>query len=109
MKKVCLIIEWIKLPQNLKDLIKKRYEHFYRDIYLKHRSEFCARTDYIQGMKCIEDYYTDQTSSDMEDKYRFKGTIEEFIVSYGLEFDVWIIEQNFDFVGVEEILIHVSW
>lgn len=45
----------------------------------------------------------------MSDLAWYNGNLDDFIRDYHLEFDVWVIKQNFDLGGVEKILIEVYW
>lgn len=100
----CLILEYWKLPEDMQEIVKD-WHIYNRDCYIPVCSEFEPK-DYTIGMKCIEDYYEDQKSTNSS--WCKSNNVEEFIVDYGLEFDAWIISQNWDLTGVDKILIKVS-
>lgn len=100
-KKV-LILDWHDLPQKFKDEVGER-EYFGNNRYLPFYSELDV-AHIRKGMPAVEDYWKDQ-----QVRSGFNGDIQEFIVRYGLEMTVWVIEQNFDLDGVQEILIKVFW
>jgi hypothetical protein len=97
-KKTCLILEWIKLPTSIKDKIKN-WHNFHNDCIITLNSEFSAK-DLCKGMTAIEEYWRDQN---------YDGTLQAFIKKYNLDFEVWIIEQNFDLSDIDEILIDICW
>jgi hypothetical protein len=98
----CLILEYIKLPKSIMNVISE-WCGFHNDCLLKVSTEFTVSA-YKEGMKAIKDYWKDQVKTN-----NYKGTLEKFIKDYGLEFDVWFIEQKFDITGVDEILIDICW
>jgi hypothetical protein len=102
MKTTCFIIKFTKLPDHVKEVVKS-WCGFHNDCLIPSRTEFEAE-DYAEGMAAIEDYHKDQV-----DTNNYKGTLEKFIKDYGLEFDVWMIEQKFNLKGVKRILIDISW
>lgn len=100
--KKCLIVEWVDFPRNIKDIVAD-WHGFHNDCIVPLRSDFTAK-DFREGMKCIENYWKDQS-----DNNDFKGTLQEFIKEYGLDFEIWFIKQKFDLTDVDEILIKVCW
>lgn len=101
--KRCLIIEWAKLPQELKDSITEYY-NFSNDIILPYHSEFSMK-DFAKGMAAVEEYWNDQKESN-----GFEGDLKAFIEDYGLELDIWLMKKkNIDWTQVDKILIEVSW
>ena len=49
-------------------------------------------------------YHQDQIKTN-----NYKGDLQQFISDYRLEFEAWILEQNFDLSGVKTLLIEISW
>lgn len=103
------IIEWCTLPQEQKDEVYRVFDHrFCNDVMIKWPSEFEPwREESYQDTlttEQIEDYWKDQTNTN-----GFKGDLDTFIEEYGLKFDVWIIEQNFDLTGIKKIYIDICW
>ena len=101
-KKTCLFIEWTKLPKPFKELTSESLG-FSNYCNIPMRSEF-QPVDLAKGMIVIEDYWKHQ-----KDTNGFEGTLQDFIENYGLQFEVWLIEQKVDLTGVDEILINVCW
>ena len=101
-KKTFLVLEYGSLPKKMK-LIIKEWCGFHNDCHLPLRSEFDL-ADFRKGMSEIDNYRTEQIASG-----NFKGTLKQFIKEYGLDFEVWFIEQNFDLEGVDEVAVEVSW
>jgi len=99
-KKV-LIIEWTELPKNIKDVISD-WNDFGKDRYISAIKEFSPE-EYSKDMRCIEFYFQQQKDN------RTSNKIEDFIREYGLEFDVWLCEQDIDFSDLDDILIHCWW
>jgi hypothetical protein len=97
-KKRVLFVSYADLPKPIKESVRE-WIGFSNDCVLPLSSEFDVEA-YREGMKAVEDYKSDQ---------KFKGTTEEFIKAYGLEFDVWFIGQNFDLTDVDLILVNVCW
>jgi len=103
-KRNCLILEWRKLPEALKKDVADR-ERFGNDILLKMHSEFKPRE---LSEAALRSYYDGQVAR--TDEYAtFRGSYEEFIEEYGLQMEVWLVEQGFDLADVDEVLINVSW
>lgn len=102
MKTTCFIVEYTSLSKPLRERISD-WCGFHNDCLLPMRSEFMAE-DLCRGMAAVEEYWKDQQEAGL-----FQGDLAAFIKSYGLEFDVWLIEQKFDLEGVEKILVNVSW
>lgn len=84
----------------MKDIVSK-WHGFGNDVLLKfsQRSEFDVAA-LRQGVSSIEAYKEDQ---------KFNGTLDEFIERYGLHFEYWLMQQNLDLFGIDEILIDVCW
>lgn len=98
----CLIINYLEMPQPIKDVVAE-WCGFGNDCLIPIRSEF----DYDlknYNQKGMEDYHKDQVETN-----GFKGDLKKFIKDYGLEFDQWFIEQNFNLKGVNRILVEISW
>jgi hypothetical protein len=100
--KKCLILQWTKLPKKFQDIVAD-WNGFHNDCLIPLRSEFTAK-DFHKGMKSVESYWKDQSETN-----NFKGDLSQFIKEYCLDFEIWVIEQNFDFTDVNEVLIEVSW
>ena len=106
-KSKVLIVQWTKLPKKIQDIVADR-ERFQNDCYLEHFSEFEPK-DYIEGMKSVEDYWNDQKENNEYMEEKSKKSLQDFIEDYGLEMDVWFIEQNINWSDVDKILIEVCW
>ena len=106
-----IIIEWVSLPQKYKDIIYDQV-NFRNDIFLEYLSEMSpagadlGEEDWGDTLtqNNIQEYYTDQCETN-----GYKGSLEDFIVKYGLEFDCWLLENNADLKGIKRILIEVCW
>lgn len=103
------IIEWNTLPKEQQDYIVWLYDQrIHNDIILKWGTEFCPyREESFQDSlttEAITDYWKDQTETN-----GFQGSLDNFIEAYGLKFEVWMIEQNFDLAGIKTIYIDISW
>jgi hypothetical protein len=101
-KKVAYVLDWLDLPEPIKEQVAD-WHAFANDVYLKMGGEFKPR-DLAKGMVVIEAYYKDQCRSN-----GFKGTLEDFIKDYGLEFEVWVIHQGFPLDDVDILLVSVCW
>lgn len=104
------IIEWTTLPKEQRDYIVYILDQrFANDILLKWPTEFEPFGDEKSfqdtlTMEHITNYWNDQTTTN-----GFKGDLDVFIEEYGLKFDIWIIEQNFDLTGIKKIYIDICW
>lgn len=102
----CLIIEYVSLPQEMKDFLSKR-EAFRNDIHLEHISELSpigGTWDKTCTIEEIKNYHKDQI-----DTNGYKGNLNEFISEYKLTFDKFLIDNNVDFTGIKTILIKICW
>lgn len=106
-KSTVLIIDWLKLPEYLQDIIRER-EMFHNDCYLEHHSEFEIK-EYDKGMSIVEDYWEEQKKDNEYIDVKYKESLDNFIKGYGLELDVWLINQKIDWTDVEKILIEICW
>lgn len=107
-KKNCLILKWTSLPPDIKERVKG-WVGFHNNCLIPVRSEFSVK-EYGKGMAAVEAYYEDQKATNGSfSKYVPCGTLEGFIKAYGLYFDVWFVQQNFDLEGIDRILVEVSW
>lgn len=103
-----LLIEFIQMPRELQDVIVG-WVGFSNDCLIPVRSEFSP----IAG----EDRWSSNLSrANLEEYWKqqnFEGTLEEFIVDYGLQVDYWLIQQveagKLDLEGIDDILINVCW
>lgn len=103
------IIEWYTLPQEQKDLVHQNLEdRFANGVFIEWPTEFNPYDEdsfnETLTMDRIKKYWKDQCETN-----NYEGDLEAFIKEYGLEFDVWIIKQNFDLKGIKKILIEVDW
>lgn len=102
-KKNCLIIEWLDLPQSLRDHVGD-WDRFGNDrlltVWLDCKP--CLLTE-----ESIRNHYVSQI--ERKDKYAYKGTFEKFIEDRGLQIPMWVATQGFDLSDVDMILINVSW
>jgi hypothetical protein len=110
-KKTFLIVEWTKLPENIRNNIADN-QSFSNDCFLPIYSEFDL-SDYNNFEEQINSYWQDQlVGNHYVDKEKI-ATLENFITEYGLEFDVWLAnyikDNNIDITGVDEVLIKVCW
>jgi hypothetical protein len=100
MRKTCIIVEWKDLPDELKSKVTE-WDLFHKDVYLPLYSEFHP-SEYQKGMAVVEEYWEDQKKTN-----GYTETLDDFIYDYRLEFDVWLIKQEFDFKDAELVLIKV--
>ena len=99
----CLILEWTKLPADIKKKIAE-WESFHNDCLLEPHSEFNGRE---LTKANLTDYWQEQSKNG---EWSCKATtLEEFILEYNLWFEDYIIKQDFDLTDVDKILIDVSW
>ena len=108
-KETVFIVEWIELPDELKKYISYQYDHcFANDTLVEFQSEFepCDEKHYGETLSLeeIAKYHKDQVFSN-----GFEGDLDKFIEEYGLKFEVWMLKQGFDLIGVKIILINISW
>jgi len=110
--KTVLSIEWTSLPQDMKELVGDM-NNFRNDIILPYCSEFTPFGDNETWkdnltQEQLVDYWQDQVSQG-----NFKGTLSDFIVNNGLEFDKYLIDQQdngaIDLTGVDAIQINICW
>ena len=100
----CLILSWAELPKEIKEVIKE-WVGFNNDCLLPIRSEFDNPNEIT--MNEINDYFIEQQNNG---EHSCKATtIEDFITEYNLEFEAWIIEQNFQLDKIDKILIDIQW
>lgn len=105
-KKTVLEIDWLKCPDNIRDLVSKK-EQFRNRTCIKHISELtpfgsCSYKDTLT-IKEIEKYYKDQCA------HNYNGDINSFIKDYGLEIDKWLIDTGYDFTGIDQIIFNISY
>lgn len=100
-RKTCLFLEWVDMPKKIQDKVAD-WHQFGNDIILKMSSEFepCD----LKDMTAIEEYWQDQSKTN-----GFEGDLKKFIKEYGLEFEMWVVEQKFDLEGIDKILVEVCW
>jgi hypothetical protein len=104
-----LIIDWNNCPENVQEVIKG-YHAFQNDCYLDFLSEFnyihSGETDLSKQLTRanIEEYWQDQKKIN-----GFKGSFEEFVKEYGLQIEMWLLDQDLDLTGVEKILFKICW
>jgi len=107
-RKQALIIEWRHLPDAIKENIKENWLGFHNDCLLPVRSEFSPfereTWETAWSQKRLEKYHHDQVEFN-----KYKGDLDAFIKDYGLEFDVYMIEQGLDLKGIDAIYVNVSW
>jgi hypothetical protein len=104
-KKV-LIINWLSLPKEIKDIIAD-WCGFSNDCLVPYSSEFSPCGDNTWKdltQERLEQYHKDQTETN-----NYKGDLEQFIKDYGLEVDKFMIEQKLNLDGIEEIFFNISW
>jgi hypothetical protein len=97
-----LYLDYISLPDDMQTVVNK-WLGFGNDRQLpfSDRSEFEPKS---LSMKEIATYHKEQSANN-----NFKGTLDEFIAEYGLQFEKFLIEQNFNLKGVDEIVVNVQW
>lgn len=105
-KLTCLIVKYTDLPKNIQHILEQQRECLSNGTFIEHYSEFPIK-ELTKGMECISEYYQDQCN--LDGPYKFEGSLDHFITKYGLEFEIWLINQHFDLTGIDKILIHVSW
>ncbi len=110
-KESVFIFEWTKLPKDMKEQIQERTGHrFNNDIFLKFHSEFEPdgeeQTDWSQSLTTeqLHQYHKDQVETNS-----YVGDLDQFVKDYGLEFEVWMLGQKIDLLGVTTVLIEVCW
>jgi hypothetical protein len=96
------ILDLCELPIEVRNCVKK-WLGFHNDTYLPVRSEFDPES-WSKGMSEVEAYWKDQ-----KECRNYKGSLEDFIKDYALEFDIWFIQQNFDLTGIDQVLVDVRW
>lgn len=114
-KKTTLFIKWTELPDDIKQLVRDRFERFQNDVFINFHSEFepCAGEGGSPDWSWltdegIEEYYREQQEpSEYKDPY--EGTLEDFIRDYGLTLEKWLIDTKVDLAGVEKILFEIAW
>jgi len=101
-----LIIDFLDLPREQQEEIQG-FEAFGNDRVLNYTSEMAPTGNElwsdILSHQAIESYWEDQSATN-----NYKGTLPEFIVDYGLTFDVWLLAQDFD-LAVTKILVQICW
>lgn len=117
-KLTVLEFDWIDLPLPIRNLVGEWYG-FANDVILPFRSEFepCENDDGSMERwsdtltrASVHEYYEDQsTQKDWESKMSFQS----FVKNYGLEFEMWLIQQveegKLDLTGIDQIQVRVSW
>lgn len=106
-RKNVLVIEYTSLPKNLKEIIRD-WCGFGNDCILPLRSEFQpSRGETWESTltrETLNRYHQDWIT-----RNDYKGDLKQFITDCGLTVDVYLIDQNFDLKGIEEIYIDISW
>jgi len=101
----CLIIQYRNLPPEIKEDIKG-WVGFHNDCLIPVRTEL----EGLGSMEEIEAYHRDQEANNPKYKeYNPSGTLEGFIEAYGLKFDAWLAEQDFNMEDVERVLVEIRW
>lgn len=103
------IIDWLSLPKEWQDFVTDRLDNrMTNGALLKWYTEFepYDEKDFQETltMKQVEEYYKDQS-----DTNGFVGSLDDFIEDYGLEFEIWMIEQNYDLTGIKNVYFNVWW
>lgn len=103
-RKTVLILEYTSLPSDIAEVVAD-WSGFRNDVCLdmELRSEFNP-ADLANGVECIKEYWRDQKSTNS-----YKGAFEKFVKDYGLQFEMWLVEQKFDLDGIDQIFINVCW
>lgn len=107
-REMVVILEWIKLPSEIKKSIQN-HPSFCNDIILEHRSEFspCGKEETWKNTldeNQFRDYYNDQVRTN-----NYKKSFQEFLHDYGLEIDWWLKDQPIDFTDVKRIFFDICW
>lgn len=106
-----LFIAYRKLPQKIKDFIDN--DHLRNNTCVPHFSEFEPSSDSETWESTLTRSNLDSYYKDQVDTNDFKGSMIDFIKEYGLDVDVWLIEQieagNLSLNGVDKILIELKW
>ncbi len=100
-----LVMDFQDIPE---DMFKERFEHYiHNDTYIKVFSEF-NNGDYGDNWHLtigeIYGYWRDQQQNN-----NYEGTMDNFIIDYGLQFEMWLLEQEIDLRHIDLFLIKVSW
>ena len=103
-----LVFEWLKFPEDMRELIKEQYmvdARFNNDTFVEYFSEWSD--DWSEfTKKSIEDWFKDEMENYPIDE---QDTLEKFISYNGLEFDWWLAGLELDFTGIKRVLIKISW
>ncbi len=104
-----LIVTWLKLPEPMREYIKNVQDwRFRNDIIIEWGSELqpVADQSYSDTLtpNAISEYWRDQTENN-----GYVGGLDAFIRDYGLVFEEWLINQEFDLTGIRKILIDIMW
>ena len=102
----CIIFDFSELPANIKDIVKDRHS-FRNDIHLEFLSEFSPTEEgetwgETLSEQEIEKYWIDQTKCN-----NYKGSLDQFIIDYGLIEEKWILSLGLDLSKVEKILYRI--
>jgi len=99
-RKKVAIIKFTDMPDNIRNDVKD-WLGFSNDCLLPLRSEFTAKDLSYKGIK---DYHKHQVETN-----DYKDDLDQFIKDYNLNLEMWLLEQRFNFKGVSEIFIEISW
>lgn len=104
------IVDWLSLPQEQQDYVTNMLDGRMKNgALLEWHTELgpCGSEKSFKDtltMEQIESYHKDQSETN-----GFIGDLDDFIDEYGLKFEIWMIEQNFDIEGIKKIYIDVYW
>lgn len=93
-KKNVLIIEWISLPESIKDSM---IDNIHNDSYIDFFSELEPKELTIEGLK--------QYQKNMN----ISGSLNDFIHDQSLQIEKYIIDKNIDMSDVDQIIFHIEW
>lgn len=98
-----LFINVYDLPPEIQEWLSKHRE--LNRGYTKYHTEFepyGKKEDFSNTLTLnhLKQYWEDQTNTN-----NYKGTFDQFIEEYMLTFDKWLIESEFNFKGIREIIL----
>ena len=108
-KKTVLVIEFTKLPKEIREFVKEAIDwRFHNDTLIEWNSEMSPMNgktwDKSLSLNEIKEYHKDQVKTN-----GYEGDFDQFVVKYGLVFDMWLLDKKADLAGVEEIYIDICW
>ena len=108
-KETVLIIDYQRLPSDIKTIVRKRYSDINGDRFIKYDSNMSPVGNDPRystwgariTQENINEYWQDQVK-----KNSYTGDLDQFIKDYYIEFDRWLLDQDVDLTGIKTILIN---